>query len=393
MGSRFIRVLQFTNSSVRGGAEEHILTLLQGLDRSRFSLLFAAPPRLLDFMQDDIPKDVELIPLNLRSPGDVLGAWRFAHTLRRVHVDIVHSHLFWSSLVASPVAWLCRVPVIVETPHVRERWRKGWKAKFFVDRMVGRCVTFYIAVSAANRHYLVTEKRLPSSKIVVIRNGTNLTRFHPEHQAPLDLRSELGIGKQDPILIVAGRLEPQKGHRFLLQAMTRIRQEFPTVRLIIAGDGSLRQSLEQLVSILHLNDNVRFVGQQNRIQDWLAVADVSVLPSLYEGLPLVAIESLAAGRPIVATAVDGTPEAVLHEKTGLTVPPGNPESLAEAVCRLLCSVQLREQFGRAGRKLAVCEFDQASQIHQTEDFYLQALKCHSQLFDMASVVTQKSFPN
>lgn len=373
MTDRRISLLYFTNVLVRGGAEEHILTLLCGLDRKYFRLSLVCPPPVAEKLRPDIPADVKLVPLCLREPSQLGVAFRLVQLLRELRVDILHSHLFYSSLFASPLGWLCRVPIIVETPHVREHWRHSWlKSRFVVDRAVGRTVDYYIAVSEANARYLSEQKGLPRSKIVVIRNGIDVERFHPERHAPAGLRESLGFAPDDPVLVVLGRLEPQKGHRILLEAMPAIRREFPRVRLVCAGDGVLGADLKAQMRAFGLQDSVRFVGYQSNPQDWLALADLTVLPSFFEGLPLVAMESLAAGRPMVATAVDGTPEVIVHGRTGMTVPPCDPGSLAKAICELLRDPELRRRLGRAGRDWVLENFNRTQQIQKTQDFYLYA---------------------
>jgi glycosyltransferase involved in cell wall biosynthesis len=167
-------------------------------------------------------------------------------------------------------------------------------------------------------------------------------------------------------------LEPQKGHRFLLEAHARVVRDFPKARLVCLGEGALRQNLEEQSRHLQIQDSVRFVGYQSNVDEWLAMADFTVLPSLFEGLPLVAIESLAAQRPMIATAVDGTPEVVVNEKTGLTVPPGDARPLADAILRLLCQPELRHQLGLAGRKWVLENFSQEQQIRKTQELYLRA---------------------
>jgi glycosyltransferase involved in cell wall biosynthesis len=370
---RPLSVLHFSNSLVRGGAEEHMLTLLRGLDRGRFRPLLVCTPEVAVALGPDVPDDVPVIPLTLRKPAQVGAAFDLARILGSRRVDVLHSHLFYASLFASPIGWLCRVPLIVETPHVREQWRTGWfKSRYVVDRLVGRCVDRYIAVSEANAHYLVDEKALPRKKVMVIRNGCDLGRFDPSATPPAGLLSSLGLDEHDPVLLVLARLEPQKGHRVVLDAMPEILREFPLARLILAGEGILRPALEEQVARLGLTGSIRFVGQRSDVADWLALADLTVLPSFYEGLPLVAIESLAAGKPVVATAVDGTPEVVVDGVTGLTVPPGDARALARAICRLLGDADERRRLGRAGRKWAEQEFSDRLQIARTESLYQEA---------------------
>jgi glycosyltransferase involved in cell wall biosynthesis len=350
-----------------------MLTLLRGLDRARFRFHLVCPPVLAEKLHPDLPTDVELLPLCLREPRQLATAVRLGDILRERRVDILHSHLFYSSLFASPIGWLCRVPVILETPHLSERWRGGWfKSRFVIDRFVGRFVDHYIAVSEANARYLSEEKGLPRKKIVVIHNGCDLTRFAPSHKSPSGLKATLGFHEADPVLVVTARLEPQKGHRVLLQSLQTVQREFPQVRLVFLGEGCLRGELESQVCELGLQDSVRFLGYQSNVVDWVALADFTVLPSFWEGLPLAAIESLAAGRPVVATAVDGTPEVVIDGKTGLTVPPDDAGRLAGAICRLLREPGLRERMGEEGRRWVIEHFSQERQIRQTQELYLSA---------------------
>lgn len=368
-----VPVLYFLNSVVRGGAEEHLLALLQSLDRERFRLGLAGPPELLQSLERDLPADVARYPVLLRGPLNMSGFIGLARIIRQFRPAVFHSHLFYASLFGAPVAWFCRVPVILETTHIREHWRHGWKSSFRIDRLVGRVVSGYIAVSEANARYLVGEKRLPASKVRVIQNGCRLDRSHPAGPSPAAMRASLGFGEDDPVLLHIGRLETQKGHRVLLEALPAVRARFPAVRLVCAGEGSLRGELEKQVAAGGLGECVRFAGYQPDVAAWLALASMAVLPSFYEGLPLAAIESLAAGRPVVATAVDGTPEVVVDGETGLLVPPGDAGSLARAIVALLESAELRQRMGQAGRRHVLQHFTLQRQVEQTAEFYVSLL--------------------
>jgi len=368
-----IGVLHFASARVRGGAEEHMLMLLTHLDRMRFRPMLAASACLIDLLGSDLPSDIDAIPVTLGTTGYLESAWGFTRMLARLEVDILHSHMFQASRLASPLGRLARVPVVIETPHVREQWRRGWfKGSYFVDRLVARCVTTFIAVSEANGEYLRSEKRLPEGKILVIRNGSPIERFDPERAAPPGLRAELGIGPCDPVAVVLARLEPQKGHCVLLEAWKQVAQSYPCARLVCVGGGVLRTKLEAQAAALGITGVVSFVGQQQNVSDWLALADFTVLPSFYEGLPLAAIESLAAGRPVVGTGVDGTSEVVIDGKTGLTVPAGDPLALGAAISRMLAAPELVRTLGRAGRRFALKHFTRQRQVQQTEALYLNA---------------------
>jgi len=367
-----LSVMMFTHSTVRAGAEEYMLMLASGLDRRYFRAHLACPPELAERYRPDIPSHVELIEMDLTSLKQWLTMLRFGKDLRQRQIDILHSHMFFSSLLATPVGWCSRTPIIIEGAHGREAWRKGWKDHYFVDRCIGRMVDFYVAVSAANAQYLTTVKGFSSDKITVIHPGSDLRSFDPDRQAPPGLREALGFGHADPVILVMGRLEPQKGHHILLDAMPAVRRQFPNVRLVCAGEGALRGELEAQARSLGLDDMVRFIGYRSDIRDWLALATFTVLPSYWEGLPIAPIESLAAQRTVVATAVDGTPDVVVDGKTGLTVPPGDPVALAEAICRVMSNEDLRLNLARRGRQWVIENFSAENMVSKTERLYWKA---------------------
>jgi glycosyltransferase involved in cell wall biosynthesis len=363
--------MMFSNGVVRAGAEEHILGLLRGLDRRLFRVHLACPDVLLGKYEKDIPNDVHITPIMLDQVSDIRGALRLARVLREQKIDVLHSHMFRASLFASPIGKLCGVPVIIETTHVRETWRKGWfKSKFIIDRAVGHFIDRYIAVSEANSRYLVERKGIPEKKVSVIQNGCSIERVERSAAHPEGIRESLGFSKSDLVLLVMARLEPQKGHRILLQALSLLRAEIPSIRLICLGTGTLKDELTKTVRDLGLEDIVRFVGFRSNVGDWLAAADIGVLPSFYEGLPLTAVETLAAGIPLVATAVDGTPEVVVDGETGHLVPPGDPAAMAEAIGRLARQPELRRKFALAGRDRVLKQFTIQRQVERTSNLYL-----------------------
>ncbi len=376
-GSGKISLAYFLNTTVRAGVEEHVLSLLRGLDPEAFEVSLIAPPQLVEMYGGDIPGHVAVMPLEVASfaPAKLRPLHRF---LRGHQVDILHSHMFQSSLYSAPVAWRAGVPLFIETTHVSEQWRRGLvKGNYFIDRCVARFVDYFIAVSHANARYLIGRKGIPARKVVVIHNGRDLEAFRPDwlsREQVDQVRASASIGPEDPVIAVVARLEPQKGHGVLLDAVRELLPEFPRLKVLLIGDGALRGELEKRVGDEQLSQCVKFLGYKKDVQTWLAVSDLFVLPSFYEGLPLVAIEASAMEKAIVATAVDGTPEVVLNGETGLTVAPGNSAELAEAIQTLLADPGLRSMMGQAGRRHVLRAFTEKQQVARTTEFYAQALR-------------------
>jgi glycosyltransferase involved in cell wall biosynthesis len=367
-----ISLMLFSNATVRAGAEEVILHLLRGLERERFRLHLACTPALAHLLQADLPGDVAISLLSLDRITDLAGAYKLVCALRQHRIQILHSHMFRASFFASPLARVVGVPVILDTSHGREVWRAGWKASFFVDRFVARQVDCTIAVSDSTARYLIEDKRLSAAKIRVIHNGVKVRQYKRDDLAARDFKRSLNLDANAPLLVFAGRLVPQKGHRILLQAMPSILKEFPNAHLVCLGDGGLRAELEALVKAKGLDRAVRFLGYQADVSRWLASADLSILPSLFEGLPMTAIESLASECPIVASAVDGTPEVVLHDKTGLLVPPGDSASLTHAILQMLRHPDRAREMARAGRQFVIANFSVDQMVRCTQDLYLDS---------------------
>jgi len=264
---------------------------------------------------------------------------------------------------------------VVETFHLREAWREGkwFKGSFWLDRQVGRLVDRYIAVSHAAERHLLETKGIAQSKVVTIHNGRDLTRFHPPSRAEIArARAELGLSDKQ-VLLVLGRLEPQKGHEFLIDALRRVVPRWPKLVALFAGEGRLESELMARREAAHLTEHISFLGYRADTERLLAAADLVVLPSLFEGLPLVAVETLAMGRPFVATDVEGTREIVADGETGLLVTPADPASLAEGIERILADPALGARLGCRGRALVEDKFDIRRQIAKTFDVYRQLL--------------------
>ena len=352
-------------SDARGGVEEVVLALLRHLDPAEFRLSLAAPRRLLDAFAPDLTTvAVDTLAVHAdgwshRSALGPLGAF-----MARVRPDIVNPHLFRSTAFAAPLAkW--HGARVVETYHGGEGWRQG---PFLPDRVISGFVDRVIAVAESARAFLISGKGYAADKIVVVPNGRDLSVFRPgtgRHRA----RRDLGLTSAAPVVGIIGRLEPQKGHAYLLEAWPAVTREFPEACLLVVGDGSLRSILERRAHDLKVGANVIFAGYRTDMPLVLDAVDVVALPSLYEGMPLAAIEASAMARPVVATCVDGIPEVIRDGRTGLLVPARDTAALARAVLGLLRDPERAQRLGRAGRDYVLDRFDLDTQVQATARVY------------------------
>jgi glycosyltransferase involved in cell wall biosynthesis len=315
------------------------------------------------------------LALTLNNAWEWPAAWEFVSFLRAERIDVVHAHMIRAATAAVPLARLARVPVVVHTCHGREAWRKKWfKRQYWIDRRIADCSNATIAVSESTAAYLVEEKKFDPESVHVIRNGRHLNGFHPSVARQRQLRAEFGFAPDDLVVGVIGRLEEQKGHRHLLEALPAVRSQVTGVRLLFVGDGSLRASLETCVRAQGFERNVTFTGYRSDSLELMEMCDVLALPSLFEGMPLVPIEGALLGKAVVATAVDGTREVVKHGITGTLVPAAQPAALAGALLELLLDPQRRRSFGENAQARAQELFSLARQLEETGSLYENLLE-------------------
>jgi glycosyltransferase involved in cell wall biosynthesis len=375
--NRPLRVLHFLCTPDRAGVGEHAISLLIALRKYGFIPYIVAPTPLLEAAKAELDRFyINRVAMDMSSPLDWREILRLSRLLKSERIDIVHCHMAIASFCASPAAWLSRVPVVIETTHGREIWREGKRIKgsFWFDRQIGRLIDKFIAVSDAVAKHLENNKRIARDKIIVIHNGRDLSQFKPVTPAlAAEARAELGLNGQ-PVILMLARFSVEKGHALLIDSIRLLVRRWPRLIVLLAGDGPEEAEIKARCIHYGVHSNVMFLGYRSDTQRLFAAADVVVLPSRIEGLPLVAVEALAAGRPVIATAVGGTPEVVIHEETGLLVPPDNSICFAEALDRLLSDPELRVRLGTRGRALVEERYDVQMQIERTMALYRQLSK-------------------
>jgi len=241
------------------------------------------------------------------------------------------------------------------------------------DRLLARLTDRAIAVSESTRTFLVRERHVPAEKVRVIWNGAPLDEFAPvTAEVARAARAQLGLPPDALVVGSIARLSEQKGHRTLLEAAARVLAARPGVRVLIVGDGDQWDALHAQSRTLGIAHHVVFAGHRTDVPALLGACDVFCISSTYEGTPLTLFEAMAAGKAIVATAVDGCREVLKDGVTGLLVPPSDPDALAAALLRALDDRALRAGLG-ADARAASAEYDIGRTVARIQDLYDEVL--------------------
>ena len=347
-----IVLAELAGSSSYGGGERYLELLFGRLDRARYRplLICPEPGSFVGRMKE---RGVETHLVHLAPLFNPIALWRLTRLLVREHVTILQTHGARANFYGRIAGRLAGVPVIISTIHNSLKDYKvspltRWLYTVLL-RLTLPLVHRILCVSEANRGDLIEECPAAAAKAHTVYNGVVLSAFssQPYHQK---VRQELGV-TEGPVLVMVARLTEQKGHRYLLQALSCLLETWPQLCCLFVGEGELQDALRRMAIDLGVERACRFVGVREDIPDILTAADVFVLPSLSEGFPFVLLEALAMGCPVVASRVNGVPELIEDHKTGLLVPPRDPQALARAIRDMLDDRRAALRMGAAGRAL------------------------------------------
>lgn len=426
-GNGHVRVLHVITRMVRGGAQENTLASVAGIRGEGWESLLISGPAVgpegsLEARCRDAGIPMLHVPELLReiSPGqDHRALLHLAQVFRRERPHLVHTHTSKAGMLGRMAARMAGVPAVIHTPHghVFHSYESRLRSRVFVhaERAGAAFTDRLIALTPAEMREHLEEGVGKPEQWRVIPSGIPFAPFEAAIGTGESVRRALGIPPDVPVIGTVGRLVPIKGQAYLLEAAAALSTEFPRLRLLLAGDGPLREDLilqaralgmEVIVHPGHGAEageappglagvdagapreavgeplaigrgrtrlEVHFLGLRKDVPAIMAAMDVFVLPSLNEGMGRVLVEAMCMRLPCVASHVSGIPDVVAHEVTGLLVPPRESGALATAVARLLRDRELRRRLGEAGRGAVVPAYGEGAMLASLAGLYVEVL--------------------
>lgn len=376
---RKISILYVITKLELGGAQKHLLSLIRGLDKERFSpYVLTAYDGLLVDAAKQIP-GLKLIRCRflerpIQPVKDILTLFFIYRFIRNNNIDIVHTHSSKAGILGRLAAKAAGVKNIIHTVH-------GWSfhdyqsgiAYYFYLFLEKFCASFsslIIVVSQWDKRKAGQQLSGRQDKFRLIRYAINAEEFRDE-AGGIRVRNEFGLSEADLIVGMVACFKPQKSPLDFIKLAGVTAKDFPNAKFILVGDGVLRKKISALINKLNLKGRVILTGWRDDVASILSCLDVFVLTSLWEGLPIAVLEAMAAGLPVIATDTGGVSEVVLDGKTGYLVKPHDIRALQKSLEELLMKPYLREEFGRlASLSLGSDEYSSDNLLKNTTQLYL-----------------------
>jgi glycosyltransferase involved in cell wall biosynthesis len=359
-----INILHVISRLPVGGVENQLLMILRKYDRRKLCPFVCSLSDKGEIGKEIENSGIEVIPLNkLKHRFDWSIVKDIYNLIKTRNVKIVRTHQYHANLYGRLAAWLARVPCIVASVHnVYTIDRKIHRR--IINKFLSKFTDKVVAVSETVKRDILKYDGLTEDKVMVIYNGIDIDRFSNINGNLV--RSKLRIPSEVPVIGTVGRLTFQKGQKYLLEAASKLKDNFPKIVLLIVGDGPLKDELKDYARTLGIYNHVIFTGSQRDIPALLSAMDIFVLPSLWEGLPNALIEAMAAGKAIIATDIPPIREIINSEKIGILVPVKDSKAIGSSIELLLNNKTLTDNFGKSAKDRAFSYFN----IETTVDRYI-----------------------
>lgn len=376
-----IRVLHLITRIIVGGAQENTMLTADLLDKTRYEVEVWSGSQagsegtlLEEFKRRNIK--LEFIPEIIREINPIKDLWalyKLVRKLKEKNFDIIHTHSSKAGILGRIAGWLTGTPIIIHTVHgwsFHERLNPKVRSFYiFFEKMMDKITDKFITVTDLDIKKGIEAGISNSQKYKTIHSSIELHKFRDVEIDISEYRSQLGVNNDDIIVGTVARLSPQKAPIDFVEMAKIVHDANPNVKFIYVGDGPLRSDVEQKIQEYGLEDTIFLLGLRRDVPEILHCIDIFVLTSHWEGLPRVFSQSMAAAKPIVATNVDGAPEAIKHEFNGFLVKAGDIKDLAYYIGLLINDRKLRENMGINGLKSVDPAFCSKAMVRQIEEVY------------------------
>ena len=380
--NRRLRLAQVVTRMDIGGVPDHVMTLIRELRRDFDITVICGDIDEMhrrELTEMDVP--IENVPFRrLLSPlADIKAFLALLAFYRAQQFDVVHTHMSKAALIGAIAAVCARTPAVVNTAHnlgfiaLPQPFLRllFWVYDFVLLRAAMDAV---ITVSAKVRERILQTRLLPRARVFAVHNGMSAQKMDVPESDAAARRAEFGVSPSEILIVSVARLVWFKGLDNLVSAMPLLLAKCPGVRIVVAGDGPLRDELARQAEDLGVGGRLELAGERRDIPAILAAADIFVLPSVSEGLPISIMEAMAAGKPVVATDVGGVAELVDQGSTGQIVPPRSAPALADALAQLALDPARRAAMGARGKLRIASEFTPEQMARRTADIYHAVLQ-------------------
>jgi glycosyltransferase involved in cell wall biosynthesis len=370
-----IKLLYIITKLELGGAQKQLLDLISSLDKERFDpFLFTAKNGILLPQAHAIKglsiKQSRFLERNINPLKDLLASIEIYRFIKKNNIRIVHTHSSKAGILGRLAARLANVKIIIHTVH-------GWSfndyqspisRKLFIhlEKMIGKFTDRLVVASYHDKQKGLKNNISSDNGYTLIRYGIDYAKFKIEVHST---KEELGIGANDFVVTNISCFKPQKSPCDFIKLAYLVNKEFPNTKFLLVGDGILRKEIEKLVLKLNLQKQIILTGWRRDIPEILSITDVLVLTSLWEGLPIVVLEAMAAARPIIATDTGGVGEVVIEDKTGFLVPCRGIKKMSEKLVVLIKNESFRRQIGEAAKNNLGYNFTLENMAKYNQDLY------------------------
>lgn len=371
-----LKILEVLEATI-GGTRRHLLDLVANLPAGRFKVSVACSARRDPGFLEDVRRmeatgiRVHLVPMSrsIRPLGDLVELGRLRRIVRGGGFDVVHTHSAKAGFLGRLAARSAGVPRIVHTPHTfpfeMDVSRAARFLYFQLERLAARWSDRMVCVCPSQR--ALAASLIDPSRVAVIENGVAPRPADPAGRQRL--RQEWGVGPDQPVVGLVGRFTRQKGHADFVAAAGRIAGRLPAARFVLVGDGELKARIRETIRTAGLGDRFLLIEGREDAPDLMPAFDVVALPSLWEGLPYVLLEAMAAGAGVVAARVGGMPDVIEDGVDGLLVPARDPEALAEAIMKLFDNPERRSNMGYKARRKVTDRYGIERMVRGTAALY------------------------